>query len=81
MNLEAGDNGITLTIAVSNRDKASMLSSVNFDDLTPGIAASIAVAYQEGGQALALEKIKETRKQIADAIALQDAKSSKKARN
>ena len=79
VNLEAGDNGITLTIAVSNRDKASMLSSVNFDDLTPGIAASIAVAYQEGGQALALEKIRETRKQIADAIALQNAKSSKKA--
>jgi hypothetical protein len=55
-----------------------MLSSVNFDDLTPGIAASIAVAYQEGGQALALEKIRETRQQIADAIALQEAKSSKK---
>jgi hypothetical protein len=71
VNLEAGDNGITLTIAVSNRDKASVLASVNFDDLTPGIAASIAVAYQEGGQALALEKIEETRKQIADAIALE----------
>ena len=77
VNLEAGDNGITLTIAVSNRDKASMLSSVNFDDLTPGIAASIAVAYQEGGLALALEKITETRKQIADAIALQLEKKSK----
>ena len=78
VNLEAGDNGITLTIAVSNRDKASMLSSVNFDDLTPGIAASIAVAYQEGGQALALEKIRETRQQIADAIALQETKPTKK---
>ena len=78
VNLEVGDNGITLTIAVSNRDKASMLSSVNFDDLTPGIAAGIAVAYQEGGQALALEKIREIRQQIADAIALQEAKSSKK---
>jgi hypothetical protein len=79
VNLEAGDNGITLTIAVSNRDKASMLSSVNFDDLTPGIAASIAVAYQEGGQELALEKIRETRQQIADAMAIQEEKSSKKA--
>jgi hypothetical protein len=74
VNLEAGDNGVTLTIAVSNRDKASMLSAVNYDDLTPGIAASIAVAYQEGGQALALEKIRETRQQIAEAIALQQAK-------
>jgi hypothetical protein len=78
VNLEAGDNGITLTIAVSNRDKASVLASVNFDDLTPGIAASIAVAYQEGGQALALEKIEETRKQIADAIALEQAKKARK---
>jgi hypothetical protein len=67
-----------LTIAVSNRDKASVLASVNFDDLTPGIAASIAVAYQEGGQALALEKIEETRKQIADAIALEQAKKARK---
>jgi hypothetical protein len=77
VNLEAGDNGITLTIAVSNRDKASVLASVNFDDLTPGIAASIAVAYQEGGQAEALKKIQETRTQIADAIALQESKGSK----
>lgn len=77
VNLEAGDNGITLTIAVSNRDKASVLASVNFDDLTPGIAASIAVAYQEGGQAEAIKKIKETRKQIVDAIALQESKGSK----
>ncbi len=78
VNLEAGDNGITLTIAVSNRDKASVLASVNFDDLSPGIAASIAVAYQEGGQALALEKIEETRKQIANAIALEQAKKARK---
>jgi hypothetical protein len=78
VNLEAGDNGITLTIAVSNRDKASELASVNFDDLTPGIAASIAVAYQEGGQAEALKKIEETRKQIADAIALEQAKKARK---
>lgn len=78
VNLETGDNGITLTIAVSNRDKASVLSSINFDDLTPGIAASIAVAYQEGGKALAIEKIKETRKQIADAIALEESKKARK---
>lgn len=68
VNLEAGDNGITVTIAVSNRDKASVLASVNFDDLTPGIAASIAVAYQEGGKAEALKKINETKQQIQDAL-------------
>lgn len=78
VNLEAGDNGITLTIAVSNRDKASVLASINFDDLTPGIAASIAVAYQEGGKAEAVKKIKETKKQIQDAIDLEVAKSAKK---
>jgi hypothetical protein len=78
VNLEAGDNGITLTIAVSNRDKASVLASVNFDDLTPGIAASIAVAYQEGGKAEAVKKIDETKQQIKDAIELQRAKSAKK---
>lgn len=78
VNLEAGDNGITVTIAVSNRDKASVLASVNFDDLTPGIAASIAVAYQEGGKAEALKKINETRTQIADVIALEESKSSKR---
>jgi len=78
VNLETGDNGITLTIAVSNRDKASELASVNFDDLTPGIAASIAVAYQEGGKPEAIKKIKETRKQIQDAVALEQAKHSKK---
>jgi len=78
VNLEAGDNGITLTIAVSNRDKASVLASVNFDDLTPGIADSIAVAYQEGGKAEAVKKIDETKQQIKDAIELQRAKSAKK---
>jgi hypothetical protein len=78
VNLEAGDNGITLTIAVSNRDKASVLASVNFDDLTPGIAAGIAVAYQEGGKAEAVKKINETKQQIKDAIELQRAKSAKK---
>jgi len=78
VNLEAGDNGITLTIAVSNRDKASVLASVNFDDLTPGIAAGIAVAYQEGGKAEAVKKIYETKQQIKDAIELQRAKSAKK---
>jgi len=78
VNLEAGDNGITLTIAVSNRDKASVLASVNFDDLTPGIAAGIAVAYQEGGKAEAVKKIDETKQQIKDAIELQRAKSAKK---
>ena len=77
VNLEAGDNGITVTIAVSNRDKASVLASVNFDDLTPGIAASIAVAYQEGGKAEALKKINETKQQIQDALALERAKSAK----
>ena len=77
VNLEAGDNGITVTIAVSNRDKASMLASVNFDDLTPGIAASIAVAYQEGGKAEALKKINETKQQIQDALGLERAKSAK----
>lgn len=78
VNMEAGDNGITLTISVSNRDKTSVLASVNFDDLTPGIAASIALAYLEGGKAKAQEKIEETRAQIAEAIALETAKSSKK---
>ena len=69
VNLEAGDNGITLTIAVSNRDKASVLASVNFDDLTPGVAASIAIAYREGGKEEAIKKISETRLQIAEAVA------------
>jgi hypothetical protein len=77
VNLEAGDNGITVTIAVSNRDKASVLASVNFDDLTPGIAASIAVAYQEGGKAEALKKINETKQQIQEALNLERAKSAK----
>ena len=77
VNLEAGDNGITVTIAVSNRDKASVLASVNFDDLTPGIAASIAVAYQEGGKAEALKTINETKQQIQDALDLERAKSAK----
>jgi hypothetical protein len=78
VNLESGDNGITVTIAVSNRDKASELASVNFDDLTPGIAASIAVAYHEGGKTEAIEKIKETRDQIQDVLALEQAKRSGK---
>jgi hypothetical protein len=51
---------------------------VNFDDLTPGIAASIAVAYQEGGKAEAIKKINETKQQIKDAIEFQRAKSAKK---
>lgn len=78
VNLESGDNGITLTIAVSNRDKASVLASINFDNLTPGIAASIAVAYQEGGKPEAIKKIKETKKQIQEVLALEEVKRSKK---
>ena len=78
VNLEAGDNGITLNIAVSNRDKASVLASVNFTELTPGIAASIATAYQEEGKAGAIKRVKEVQEQIAGVLAAEAAKSKRK---
>ena len=69
VNLEAGDNGYTLTIAVSNRDKASMLQAPDMSDLTPGMAGSIAMAWKESGKTGAMADAKDLADRLREAVA------------
>jgi len=74
VNLSPDDNGINLEIAVSNREKASVLSALNFPDPTPGMAASIAVAWKEKGKAGAMADAKGMAEGLRKAVAEEQAK-------
>lgn len=69
VNMQSGPNGVTLELAVSNRERTSVLEAANFPDLTPGIAASIAVAYQQGGKKAAMADAKEMADLISSTVA------------
>jgi hypothetical protein len=69
VNLQSGPNGVTLEIAVSNREKTSVLEAANFPDLTPGIAGSIAVAYHSGGKKAAMADAQEMADLIRNTVA------------
>ena len=68
VNLEAGDNGITLEISVSNRDKTSVLQAANMPDLTPGMAASIALAWRKDGKQGAMADAKDLRDRLSAVV-------------
>lgn len=69
VNLVAGDNGYTLTIAVSNREKASMLRAPDLSDITPGMAGSIAMAWKEKGKTGAMADAKDLADRLREAVA------------
>ncbi len=74
VNLSPDANGINLEIAVSNREKASVLSALNYPDPTPGMAASIAVAWKEKGKAGAMADAKDMAEGLRKAVAEAQAK-------
>lgn len=74
VNMQTGDNGVDLELAVSNREKTSVLEALNFPELTPGMAASIAVAWQGGDKKAAMADAKEMADQIRAALAKETAK-------
>lgn len=78
VNMEAGDNGITLELSVSNRDKTSVLQAANMPDLTPGMAASIALAWQKGGKEAAMADALDLATRLAAVVANDLAKLEKK---
>jgi len=77
VNMEVGPNGVTLEISVSNRQKTSILEAANFPDITPGIAADIALGWQRGGKKAAMKEAKESADRIRAMIASENAKASK----
>jgi hypothetical protein len=58
VNMATDANGANLEIAVSNRDKTSLLYGLNYPELTPGMAVQITVAYNQKGKKGAMEAAK-----------------------
>lgn len=77
INMEAGPNGFSVAISVSNRERTSTLAAQNLDDLTPGIVVSIAAAWHDGGKPKAIEDAKLLATQIRAVVAEQRAKTSR----
>jgi hypothetical protein len=75
VNLEAGVNGLTVSISVSNKNKTSGFQCANTTDLTPGMAVSLATAWHEGGKKAAMANAKVIADQIRDALAQELAKN------
>ena len=73
VSMASDDNGVNLELAVSNREKASVLNGLNYPEITPGMAVSIALAYQKQGKkgavAAASDMAVELRKTITEAQA------------
>ncbi|MEI8231793.1 MAG: hypothetical protein WCG32_04435 [Actinomycetes bacterium] len=75
VNMEAGDNGITVSISVSNRERTSGLASTNMDDLTPGMAVSLATAWHDGGKKETIKVAQDLAAQLRTAIATERSKA------
>jgi hypothetical protein len=75
VNMEAGDNGITVSISVSNRERTSGLASSNMDDLTPGMAVSLATAWHDGGKKATIKVAQAMAAQLRTAIATERSKA------
>ena len=58
VNLETGPNGIQLEISVSNRPKTAVLEAANYPELTPGMAADLALTWQKDGRKGAVAQAK-----------------------
>lgn len=66
LNVDAGGGGVTVNMAVSNRQKTSGLVCLDFDDITPGFAVAIANDFAIGG----LEQAKKRCLDLAAALAM-----------
>jgi hypothetical protein len=77
VNLEAGPNGVTVHISVSNKSKTSGFQSANLSDLTPGMAVALASAWHEGGKKAAVDSAKDMATRLRAAIAEQAKSKSK----
>ena len=75
VNMTADENGVNLELAVSNRDKASVLSGINMPEPTPGMAASIALAWKEKGKKGAMADAKELSEGLRKVVAEAKAKN------
>jgi hypothetical protein len=75
INLEAGPNGLSVSISVSNREKTSGLESSNLDDISPGMAVSLATAWHDGGKKAAIKDAQEMAGQLRKAVADERAKN------
>ena len=75
INLEAGPNGLSVSISVSNREKTSGLESPNLDDISPGMAVSLATAWHDGGKKAAIKDAQEMAGQLRKAVADERAKN------
>jgi hypothetical protein len=74
VNMSADDNGVNLEIAVSNRERASVLAGANFPELTPGMAASITLRYKQEGKKAAMEAAKTMAAELRRVVAEERAK-------
>jgi hypothetical protein len=76
VNISADDNGFNLSIATSNREKASVLGATSMADITPGMAASLATTWQEKGKQAAYEEAKDMAARLRKALAEDQANKS-----
>jgi Na+-translocating ferredoxin:NAD+ oxidoreductase RnfG subunit len=74
VNMEASPNGISVSISVSNRERTTELQSNNMDDLTPGMAVSLASAWHEGGKKHAIEVGEQLATQLRQLVSDERAK-------
>lgn len=77
VNMEAGPNGLTVSISVSNRERTSGLETTNLDDITPGMAVSLATAWHDGGKKAAIKDAEEMASQLRTAVAEERSKTNK----
>jgi hypothetical protein len=75
--METGPNGLTVSISVSNRERTSGLETINLDDITPGMAVSLATAWHDGGKKAAIKDAKEMASQLRTAVAEERSKTNK----
>lgn len=75
VNMEAGPNGLTVSISVSNRERTSGLQSPNLDDISPGMAVSLAAAWHDGGKEAAIKDAQEMASQLRKAVADERSKN------
>jgi len=75
LNMESGSNGATVSISVSNRERTSGLASGHMEDLTPGMAVSLATAWHDGGKKAAIKNAKEMSAQLRAVVSEERAKT------
>jgi hypothetical protein len=74
VSMSSDDNGVNLELAVSDREKASVLNGLHYPELTPGMAVTITLAWQKGGKKAAMEAAKSMAVELRSTIAQAQAK-------